>query len=227
MLAHLESLKPHRPKIDDSSAKKILCIIEGDLEFRYITKIFKLYGYKKSCYELSEELIKVAWGKNIPTLNIVNKNCLFNGGSHKGRKVPFPAIDAFEIFKRDLSIFDSVFVFFDADLDKDNEVENYFVDKLDSLEISNCLLISNPCFESSLIDFCSCGNCRGKIEEIADEKNPCDKYKNNFSKLNCFDGSKHLVVNLVNENILKLKDKSSELNCVNNIIEKFILESNE
>ena len=224
MLANLESLKPNRPEVDSIPQKRILCIIEGDLEFRYISKIFKLCGYDKGCYKLSEKLVKVAWGKNIPTLNIVNKDCLFQGGSLKNSKVPLPAIDAFEIFKRDLSIFSSVFVFFDSDLDREKEVENYFIEKFSSLEIHNCLLASTPCFESSLVDFCSCGNCREQINAIADEKFPCDKYKNNFSKLACFSGSRHLVSNLTNEDILDLQSKISKLNCINTSIKNFMLE---
>jgi len=222
MLASLESLKPNRPKVSSSFQKRILCIIEGDLEFRYITSIFKLYGYSKGCYELSEELIKVAWGKNIPTINIVDENCLFQGGSHKDSKAPFPAINAFEIFERDLSIFDSVFVFFDADLDKDKEVENYFTTKFSSLAMPHCLLVSEPCFESTLIDFCSCGSCRSNINSIDNTRYPCDKYKDNFSKLKCFSGSKHLITGLKNKQIIDLKAKVSELNCVNEIIEEFM-----
>jgi len=222
MLANLESLKPNRPEVDASSQKKILCIIEGDLEFRYISKIFKLFGYEKSCYKLSEELIKIAWGKNSPFQNIVNRDCLFQGGSLRGSKVPLPAISAFEIFKRDLSIFDSVFVFFDRDKDKNQDVEDYFIEKFRFLEIHNCLLVSTPCFESSLVDFCSCGNCRKQINDITDERFPCDKYKNNFSKLACFSGSKHLISNLTNSNITDLQSMS-KLNCVNHRIKSFML----
>ena len=222
MLANLESLKPNRPEVDSSSQKRVLCIIEGDLEFRYISKIFKLCGYDKGCYELSEELIKVAWGKHIPALNIVSKDCLFQGGSLKDSKVPLPAISAFEIFKRDLSIFSSVFVFFDNDKDNEKEVENYFIENFSSLTIDTCLVVSTPCFESSLIDFCSCGRCREQINNIQDEQFPCDKYKNNFSTLTCFSGSKHLVSNLTNKDILDLQLKMSKLNCVNTSIKKFM-----
>jgi len=127
------------------------------------------------------------------------------------------------MYNQDLSIFNSIFVFFDSDKDNEKEVENYFTEKFSSLEIHNCLLISTPCFESSLIDFCSCGNCREQINNILDEKTPCEKYKKNFSKLACFSGSKHLVSNLTNKDILGLRSKTSELNCVNDCIENFML----
>ena len=228
MLANLESLKPNRPEVNVHSQKRILCIIEGEFELKYIVKIFQLNGYSHDCLQLTEDVIKVAWCDNLPKhMNIVTKvkgTCKFNGGgSCKGSPVPTPAIKAFEMYNQNLSIFDSVFVFFDSDLDEEQEVENYFKEKLSILEIDNCLLVSAPCFESSLVDFCSCGKCREQINGIADEKFPCDKYKNNFSKLACFSGSKHLVSTLTNKDILNLQSKISELNCVNNCIENFML----
>jgi len=229
MLANLESLKPNRPKVNVSSKKRILCILEGEFELRYIVKIFQLYGYTQDCLKLTEDLIKVAWCDKLPKhINIVHKVkgiCKFDGGGTcKGSPVATPAIKAFEMYNQDLSIFDSVFVFFDSDKDKNQEVENYFIEKFSSLKIDNCLLVSTPCFESTLVDFCSCGNCRKQINDITDEKSPCYKYKNNFSKLNCFIGSKHLVSTLINKDILNLQRKISKLNCVNKIIENFILE---
>jgi len=218
----LKDLKPNRPKVESHFQKKILCIIEGDLEFRYISRIFKLFGYEKGCYRLSEELIKIAWGKSSPSGNIVNKKCLFQGGSLEGSKVPLPAISAFEIFERDLSIFDSVFVFFDSDKDTNQNVKNYFIEKFSSLEIKHCLLVSTPCFESTLIDFCSCGNCREQINTLIDTQYPCQKYKNNFSQLGCFSGSKHLLLHLTMENILHLQSKDSQLNCVNHNVKRFL-----
>lgn len=219
----IDVLKQFQPNVAEESLiqKKILCIIEGDLEFRYIVKIFNLFGYTKSCYPLSTELIKVAWGDTFPRhINIVNEKCKFQGGSLKGRKVPFPAIDAFELYSRDLAIFDSVIVFFDGDKDKDNEVEEYFTEQFKDLEISNSLLVSIPCFESSLIDFCTCGKCREGIDDIKDGKYPCDKYKNNFSKLECFEGVKNLIVNLNQENINNLK--FLKLISVNQIIQNYM-----
>ena len=220
----LPFLKELQPKTEEDSAikKKILCIIEGDLEFRYIVKIFKLFGYKKGCYLLSNELITVAWGDKFPKhQNIVNEKCIFQGGSSKkGRRVPFPAIDAFELYGRDLNIFDSVVVFFDGDKDKNNEVENYFKEQFKNLEIKNSLLVSMPCFESTLIDFCHCGKCKEMMNSIENEKYPCGKYKNNFSKLFCFEGSKNLITNLNKENLLELR--GSKLIEINQLIDNFM-----
>jgi hypothetical protein len=206
--------------------KKILCIIEGDLEFRYIVKIFKLFGYVKECYSLSEEFIKIAWGNNTtPNQNIVNTKCTFKGGgSVKGRKVPYPALDAFEMYADDLSVFESIIVFFDEDKDKliNHEVEKYFEKVFKNLALDNALVVSVPCFESTLVDFCICGACRERIDTIDDEKYPCDKYKNNFSKLECFEGVKHLIVNLDNQKINDLSTTLSKLNPVNNIIQNYM-----
>ena len=220
MVEFLEKLKP---KVENGNSlnKKILCIIEGNIELRYIVKVFKLFGYEKDCHTLSSELIKVAWGKNLPIhKNIVNENCKFQGGSLKDRKVPFPAIDAFELYSKDLSIFDSVIVFFDGDKDIENKVEKYFNEELKKFEIKHCLLVSIPCFESTLIDFCVCGKCRAKINSIEEEKYPCDKYKNNFSKLGCFSGVKHLIANLEIDSIKSLE--SSNLTSANELIENFM-----
>jgi len=219
----IDVLKQLQPKVSEESSiqKKILCIIEGDLEFRYLAKIFKLFGYTKDCYSLSNEFVKIAWGDMLPkNMNIVNEKCKFQGGSLKGRRVPFPAIDAFELYSGDLDIFDSVVVFFDGDKDKDNEVKEYFEEVFENLEISNSLLVSVSCFESTLIDFCICGKCRERINTIVDGKYPCDKYKNNFSKLECFEGSKHLIVNLNQDSIEDLK--SSNLISVNQIIQNYM-----
>jgi len=221
MLPFLEELQS-RGQEESSFQKKILCIIEGDLEFRYITKIFKLFGYEKGCYPLSEEFITIAWGNVLPkNQNIVRQNCEFDGGSSvKGRRVPFPALDAFELYSRDLNIFDSIIVFFDGDKDKHNEVENYFKEEFQNLEITNALLVSMPCFESTLIDFCYCGECRKTISKIENGKYPCDKYKKNFSKLECFDGVKNLIVNLNQQRVDTLTN--AELIQVNNLIQNFM-----
>ena len=220
MVDFLERLKP-KGEEDNFFSKKVLCIIEGDLELRYIVKIFKLFGYTKGCYPLSNELIKIAWGGTLPrNVNIVNNKCKFQGGSLKGRKVPFPAIDAFELYSRDLAIFDSILVFFDGDKDKNNEVEEYFKEQFKDLKINNSLLVSMPCFESSLIDFCHCGSCREEIDNMEEGKYPCDKYKNNFSKLECFEGAKHLIISLKRDNIKKINDSS--LIHVNKIIQNYM-----
>ncbi len=223
MLPYLESLKPNG--IEKSFIqKKILCIIEGDLEFRYISKIFKLFGYTKGCYPLSEEFIKIAWGiPNSKEANIVNYKCNFQGGSRKSAKVPFPAIQAFELFNRDLIIFDSIVVFFDGDKDKNNEVENYFLEAFESLALPNTLLVSNPCFESSLINFCSCGNCREDMDSMEALKYPCDKYKDNFSSLECFNGAKHLISILTKDNLKILQINNSDLDNTTQIIQNFMV----
>ena len=223
MLNYLDKLQ--QSGVEKSTVqKKILCIIEGDLEFRYIVKIFKLFGSKKECYALSEAFIKVAWGNNnVPNQNIVNTKCKFKGGgSVKGRKVPYPALDAFEMYADDLSIFESIIVFFDEDKDRliNNEVENYFKEAFENLELDNALLVSIPCFESTLIDFCTCGECRKTIDTIEDEKYPCSKYKNNFSKLKCFEGTKNLIVNLNQDKIDNLN--ASKLIQVNQIIQNYM-----
>jgi len=83
-------------------------------------------------------------------------------------------------------------------------------------------LVSIPCFESTLIDFCICGKCREEINSIAEGRYPCDKYKQNFSKLKCFIGIKHLIVNLNNKNINDLNHINSKLNDVTKIIQNFM-----
>lgn len=224
----LNSLKPNRPKEESPSfQKKILCILEGEFELRYIVKIFKLYGYEKDCFELSEKLIKVAWCDKLPkNVNIVTKKgslCKFDGGGTcKGSAVPTPAIKAFEMYAKDLSIFDAILVFFDGDKDKDNEVENYFIDSFKILGLTNFLLVSMPCFESTLIDYCTCEKCRETMNNIEEERKPCSKYKNNFAKLQCFIGAKNLVSTLSIHQIDSLKEKTSKLNSVNTIIKNYL-----
>jgi len=221
MLSSLKNRIPHRPKPKKGIKKRILCIIEGDLELRYIVKIFKIFGYQNSCYQLTKELIRVAWGDRfLPFQNIVDFKCKFQGGSLKGKRVPIPARDAFEMYRNKMSCFDSIIVIFDRDKDKNNEIENYFIEKFQDLEIDNALLVSIPCFESTLIDFCSCRACREMIEDIDNEKYPCDKYKKNFSMLNCFNGTKNLIISLNIGTINNLKE--SKLLHVNQIINNFM-----
>jgi len=223
MLSSLKNRIPNRPKPIEAKRNRILCIIEGDLELRYIVKIFDLFGYKKGCYNLTEELIRVAWGdKFLPFQNIVNSKCKFQGGSLKGRKVPIPARDAFEMYRNKMSYFDSVIVFFDGDKDKDNEVENYFKEQFKNLDIKNTLLVSVPCFESSLIDFCCCGSCRETMNSKEEGKYLCDKYKKSFSSLDCFNGAKDLIVNLNQEKLARLKENYSKLSETNNLIQNFM-----
>ncbi len=219
MLPYLEKLQPKKPK-GIFSQKKILCIVEGDLELRYIVKIFKLFGYKDGCYPLTNELIKVAWGKNLPSINIVKPNCSFQGGSLKGSTVPLPAIEAYELYRDDLSIFEAIIIFFDGDKDSDNSVEEYFKEVINKDRDS--LVVSIPCFESTLIDFCSCGSCRIDIEAKDESKYPCDRYKEYFSKLNCFEGTKNLIGKLDIDNIRFISKKESKLNITNRVIQDFM-----
>lgn len=227
MLARLNDLKPNRPKEISLSQKRVLCIIEGSLELQYIVKVFQLLCYEKDCFELSEEYIRVAWGKKLAKhQNIVSKikkGCTFEGGSHKNSKVPFPAISAFELYGRDIGFFDSVIVFFDTDKDVNKEVQSYFETKFTDLEIDNALLVSTPCFESTLIDFCACGKCRDDLNALVRKKEACLEYKEGLVTLNCFKTlktGKGIVSNLVINDIRKLSD--SKLIKVNQIIQNYM-----
>jgi len=231
VLAQLNELKPNRPKEVSSAQKRVLCIIEGSLELQYIVKVFQLLGYEKDCFALSEELIRVAWGKKLAkNQNIVTKTkkgCTFEGGSHKNSKVPFPAISAFELYGRDIGFFDSVIVFFDSDKDINKEVQNYFEKKFINLEIQNILLVSTPCFESSLIDFCSCGDCREVINSLVDKKEECSEYKDGLVTLKCFEKfktGKGIVANLEKNNIENLE--TSKFIEVSKIIQKIMKKYN-
>ena len=231
----LDSLLPNRPKLDIPQKKKILCIIEGDTEFRYITKLFKLSGYvnssnNKDCFNLSENHIKIAWGKNFtPNINIVKetkKGCTFEGGNSGKETLPFQSVSAFEMFKDDLSIFDSILVVFDGDKDTNNEVAKYFEVELPKIDIDNLLIISDPCFESTLIDYCTCDECKDKMAEIANSNPPCKKYKENIKNLPCFQKSETangFIANLTQENFTTLKDKESTLNVMNNLISNYMV----
>lgn len=178
--------------VGEKKSNKILCIIEGQTEFKYISKVFELYGYKKGCFSLSEEHVKVAWGSKFPqSYNLVNTKCSFPGGScQKGFPVPWPAVKAYEMYKvadGEIPIYDSILVIFDSDKDKDNEVQKYFEKEFKNLNKPKLLLVSTPCFESAMIDFCQCGNCRNEIDSIKlEDKPPCEKYKKKFSSLSCF-----------------------------------------
>ena len=227
MLDKLNNLKPNRPKERNQTQKRVLCIIEGTLELDYIVKVFQLFGYSYDCYELSETYIRVAWGKKLSkNINIVRKTkkgCTFEGGSHKESKVPFPAISAFELYNKDIEFFDSVIVLFDGDKDKNNEVENYFSKQFTSLENTSMLLVSTPCFESTLIDFCSCGVCRVKMNKLLKEKENCSEYKDGLSFLECFKNfrtGKGIVTNLEQKSLDTLND--SKLIKVNQIIQNYM-----
>ncbi|RLA79821.1 MAG: hypothetical protein DRG78_12140 [Epsilonproteobacteria bacterium] len=231
-----EILLPNRPVVKSAIKKKILCIIEGDTEFRYITKIFKLFGYintshNHDCFNLSENYIRIAWGnKFAPNINIVqetNKGCKFEGGNSGKDILPFQSISAYEMYKSDLSIFNSIIVIFDKDKDKDDQVQQYFQEALKKITIENLLLVSNPCFESTLIDYCICKECKSIIEKIDKSKEPCDKYKNNIRDLNClqkYETANGLIANLQNDNLNILSKEVSVLNNMNKIIYNSIKE---
>ncbi len=235
MVNYLEKLITSDASKKPVVPQKILCIIEGELELKYIVKIFQLFGYTKDCYDLTEQFIKVSWGNYLPlNVNIVDKKCKFQGGSLINNKTPKPAIQAFELFKDSLNIFDSIIVLFDGDEDKNNEVEEYFIEQFKKLRIKNYLLVSKPCFESTLIDFCSCNSCRKDIENMENARCPCDKYKNKFSSLKCFAEftndkykdkrvkAKGLVTYLDMSNVKSLEIKDSKLNRVNLFISEFM-----
>ena len=237
MIGFLEKFKTFN--VEKESKKKynrILCIIEGETELKYIGKVFEIYGFQGTCSELSETYVKVAWGNKMPiNVNIVDADCHFpGGGSIKGQPVPTPAISAFELFREGNTIptFDSVIIIFDSDKDKKNYVENYLKKELTEFNTENLLLISNPCFESTLVDFCKCGTCRDVINSIkSNGKPPCEKYKKKFSGLPCFSSfsnSKYrnkrvkaegLISCLIEDDLINLK---SELNDLNSIIKKAI-----
>ncbi|MBW3021032.1 hypothetical protein KY334_07085 [Candidatus Woesearchaeota archaeon] len=245
MVSYLEKFITYDASKSPNIPKKILCIIEGELELKYIVKIFKLFGYTKGCFSLTEEFVKVLWGNNFPlNINIVSNKCKFQGGSLKNNKTPKPAIQSFELSKDSLNLFDSIIVLFDGDMDINAEVEEYFVKQFNNMSImmpdKNYLLVSKPCFESTLIDFCNCNSCRQNIEDIEDMDYPCDKYKEKFSSLECFakfSNNKYknkkvtangLIFYLDINNVEFLKSKESKLNNVNLLISNFMqsIESN-
>lgn len=196
MIDFLSQFKPELTEEPTFKDKKILCILEGKEELKYIYNIFKLNGYNGSCDLLAQSKIKVSWGK----YETVVTNCNFKGGGCcKGVPVPVPAMESLEFEKNNLCSYDNIFVMFDSDKDSKNKVKNYF--NTQKKDINNLVLLaSDPCFESTLIDYCYCGKCREKINKTKEEKYPCGKYKKSFSSLNCFDGVSHLIVNLENYN---------------------------
>ncbi|MEA2018963.1 MAG: hypothetical protein U9N59_11000 [Campylobacterota bacterium] len=208
MVEFLNQFKPELSKVISHSNKKILCILEGKEELKYIYNTFKLYDYSNGCDTLAKELIKVSWGRD----NQIVKNCNFNGGGcYKGIPVPVPAIESYEFEKDNFWLYDNIIVMFDSDKDDESKVEKYFNTQI---EDKLFILASEPCFESTLIDYCKCGNCRDDIEKLNEEKYPCDKYKNNFSSLHCFDGVGHLLVHLEDYTLQSV----SKLKTINNIV---------
>jgi len=177
----LESQKTYISKFDNGS--KILLIVEGKTELFFITKIYALLknefikdSFKKLktlqlrlCQNYIDEVFTLSWGKNF-------NNCEnFQGG---GKNAPYPAIESFEIYKNRLDTFNFIIVMFDGDKDKKKEVSNYFIETFRNLKINHYLLISNPCFEKSLIQFFS------KEDKLFDS-DFCED-KNLFSSLDSF-----------------------------------------
>lgn len=223
----LKSLKTSTTKA--SNIDKVLCILEGKLELNLIYKLYELLGYSRCCDELSKDKIKVAWGKSPVIIN----NCNFNGGNQPNLKTPKPATEAFKFYKNKINKFNAVVVLFDGDLDNNSEVENFFKTQLPSVSIDNLLIVSQPCFEKTLIDFCTCGNCLTQVMSFPSiPTSKCKKYKSKFSSLNCFRkftnsnivnrcvNSDSLVENLDSSNISSLS-KTSSLFKLNSIISKY------
>ncbi len=195
--------------------KKTLCIVEGKMELKYIYHLFTSFGFDGRCDSFVNDKVKVAWGKEQIK---VQGYCNFQGGSQEGSKVPRPAQEAFEFEKQNLDLYSSVIILFDGDKDTNQEVENYFEDELKEISNDSFLLASKPCFESSLVDYCRCGNCRVQADSLEEERYPCDKYKNNFSKLECFEGADNLIVNLSADDMNYLVQNGSKLLGLNEMI---------
>lgn len=230
----LEKLSKKSNLSSTSDKKKILCILEGQFELKYIIKIFKLLGFTEDCVELTNSIVKVAWGNKFPPLiNLVDEKCSFAGGSSiKGSPVPKPAMQAFEMYRDSDDTFSSysgLIVMFDRDKDKNSTVESFFLKELKGVSIDNCLIVSDPCFESTLIDYCRCGNCRTEMNSIENTYPSCEKFKKKFSSLTCFKSfsnsivenkrvtSKGLVASL---DIDDLNGVSSPLSCIHSLIDK-------
>ncbi|MFY9103646.1 hypothetical protein OZY38_00155 [Aliarcobacter cryaerophilus] len=214
----------------DGKINKILCILEGKLELNLIFNLYRLLGYQKCCDELSKEKINVGWGKDI----IIVSKCNFPGGNRPKLKTPKGAIEAFNFYKNKINKYQAVVVVFDGDLDDNSEVESFFKQELPSLSIDQLLIVSQPCFEKTLIDFCTCGNCLSQAISLPDIKqSKCKKYKKGFNVLTCFKkftnsnvtnqrlNSNSLVKNLDPSNISSLS-LDSPLSKLNSIISKNI-----
>jgi hypothetical protein len=187
-----EVLQKFKPEAKGVKNNNILCIVEGKTELKYILSIFRKY-IKIRCKELVENFVIVRWGKAIPK---IQNYCEFQGGSKKGSPTPLPALEAFEFEKDNLDNYFAIIIMFDSDKDDDRRVEKILAKLLKQIDVQYVLLVSNPCFESTLIDYCKCGNCRNIIDSMPNGNYPCDKYKNNFSKLPCFCGVDNLIENI-------------------------------
>ena len=140
--------------------------------------LFKLNGAKEQCDELSKNKIKVSWGRDII---VVNKCNFKGGGCYKDIPVPVPAQESLEFEKDNLWLYDSIIVMFDGDKDNNNKVNNYFLKKQESLG-NLILLVSQPCFESTLIDYCLCGKCRTDVNSMDETAFIGGKYVSQFEK---------------------------------------------
>jgi hypothetical protein len=208
--------KPELSTTSVSIYKKMLCIVEGQTELKYIYNLFRSFGFDGRCKELLSKHIKVSWGKTQVT---VKNYCNFQGGSQDGSVVPRPAQEAFEFEKDNIELYSDIVVLFDSDKDKNEEVKNYFLDELNKIDTKSFLLSSKPCFEGSLIDYCRCGQCKIDIEKLDEENRPCDRYKNNFSKLNCFNGVGALIDSISKDDTKYLAQNHSQLLNLSRFIE--------
>ena len=176
----LNSLKPNT---DSAKIDKLLCILEGNLELKIIFQIYNLLGLSESCNELVSKKIKVIWGKDKQVVS----NCKFNGGHQRGSPSPLPAKEAFKLYKNKINSFNGVLTIFDGDVDTNSEIETFFKEEYRGINVKKYLLVSQPCFEKTLIDFCSCGQCLSIAVNLPENPvSKCQKYKTNFPKLPCF-----------------------------------------
>jgi len=214
----------------------ILCILEGKDELNYIVNILKLSGCTKSCDDIAnnQKFIQVGWGGDKGFLRNIEE-CNFNGGNQKGSPSPKPAQEIFQSIE-DVNIYHSVIVMFDGDKDINQEVENYFISELKNLDMSKALLVSRPCFESTVIDFCTCGNCRTIANNLPEKlkkgiTSHCQKYKIGYSELKCLskigkkgaNATKH-IENISKNTVKHLKKTNSKLSEINLIIQNFYQE---
>ncbi len=114
MSSFLSQFKPELKQKMNIKNKKILCIVEGKEELKYIYNLFKLNGAKEQCDELSKNKIKVSWGRDVI---VVNKCNFKGGGCYKDIPVPVPAQESLEFEKDNLWLYDSIIVMFDGDKD--------------------------------------------------------------------------------------------------------------
>lgn len=169
--------------IPKAKTDKILCILEGKLELNMVFKIFNLLGYCSSCDDLALNKIKVVWGKE----DKIIKDCNFNGGNQKASPSPKPAQEGYNLYKNKINIFKGILVIFDGDVDTNSEIETFFNNEYNTINVKKYLLVSQPCFEKTLIDFCTCGACLTIASNLSENQtSKCKKYKANFTQLPCF-----------------------------------------